>query len=187
MNRAGREYRTYREITTHIPEGRLATVRMPIQWLCKGTADLHERKADPDVQVESTCGEGNACRAGECVPTPVDTHTLEDYTPRDIFGGGDVPEEGSCFDTVGCMLLGSVVEPDDDCEILKPDTDLKHINVALLVHDDGICDSAGVNCFVPLNGQSVEGWRVSGMMADACSCRAPPVARCKRGRCARCN
>lgn len=162
MKGSGREFRTYREITTRIPEGQLKTVRMPIQWLCKGTAEPAASSGmDTDVEVESTCGPGNACRAGECVPTPVDAHTLEDYAARDIFGGGDAPEAGSCFDTVGCMMLGSVVEPDTDCQIAKPNSELERINVALLVHDDGICDSAGINCFVPLNGESVEGWRVS--------------------------
>jgi hypothetical protein len=158
----GLEWRTFRETTTTVPTDRIAKLRMPIQWLCKGQAD--GVPADPDApdlkpRAQSTCGAGSTCKAGQCEPTKVDVPDLPDYTPESVYGGGATEEEGSCFDTISCMMRGAVVTPDGDCTIAKPAAE--NINVALRVANDGICDSVGVNCFVPLNGLDAEGWQLS--------------------------
>jgi hypothetical protein len=157
----GLDWRTFRETTTTVPTDRIATLRMPIQWLCKG--QVEDALVDPDSpnlkpHARSTCGEGSTCKAGHCQPSKVDVPDLPDYAPEFVYGGGASEEEGSCFDTISCMMRGAVVMPDAGCTIAKPDSD--DINVALRVSNDGICDSVGVNCFVPLNGLDLEGWRL---------------------------
>ncbi|HKU37890.1 MAG TPA: hypothetical protein VJR89_07080 [Polyangiales bacterium] len=159
----GLEWRTYREATTTVPTNRIATLRMPIQWLCKGQVESVPPD-DPDSPLEtphaqSTCGAHATCKAGHCQPSNIDLPDLPDYTPELTYGGGATPEQGSCFDTAACMVRGGVVEPDADCTIRAPDS--PDINVALRVAKDGICDSVGVNCFVPLNGLDHEGWTYS--------------------------
>ena len=158
----GLEWRTFRETITTVPTDRIANLRMPIQWLCKGQVEAVPQDPDsPDLQpsARSTCGEGFTCKAGRCQPSKFDVANLPDYTPELVYGGGADEDEGSCFDTLSCMMRGAVVAPDADCTIPKPASE--DINVALRVSNDGICDSVGVNCFVPLNGLDPEGWQIS--------------------------
>jgi hypothetical protein len=163
---AGRKlgtWRTYREIVTTVPANRTALLRMPLQWLCDGSAQLPADSADalPGMQKpESTCEPGYTCRAGTCQPSEVEEVMLGTYDPRLVFGGGDLPEKGACFDTVPCMIGGTIAEPDADCTIAKPDA--APFNVALRVPSDGICDEGGTSCFVPLNGEHEEGWTTEG-------------------------
>lgn len=152
--------RTLREVTTTIPTDRIATLRMPVQWLCDGTA-VQGTEADGGVGYQSTCGPGATCEAGQCVASQVQESTLADYEPQAIFGGGSAPTSkgqttGTCFDTVACMVSGTVEAPDDQCTVDLPPGD--DVNVALRVADDGICDTTGTQCFVPLDGDSTEGW-----------------------------
>jgi hypothetical protein len=155
----GLSWQTFREAITRVPHDRIATLRMPLQWLCKGQVEavsdsdgspLHRQRA------QSTCGNGNTCRAGKCEASDVDGPALPDYAPADLYGGGDTPESGSCFDTVGCMDGASPVTPDADCTIETPRTD--RFNVALRVIEDGICAADGADCYVPLNANDPEGW-----------------------------
>jgi hypothetical protein len=160
--RKGDSWRTFREITTTIPEDRIAELRMPVQWLCDGTAQTvstPDGQGGTNVRVLSTCDDGNTCIAGRCVPSTVDNATLPDYAPDAVFGGSDDPAKGSCFDTLACMIKGSPVAPDDHCTIAKPDG--AALNVGLRVADDGICDSTNTICFVPLDGNSPEGWTLT--------------------------
>lgn len=147
----GPEPRTLRELITTVPTDRSAHVRMPIQWLCDDRAMLEGN------EVVSTCGEGFTCAAGRCIEKVVPEPSLPDYTPEEVFGGGATAEEGSCFDTVGCMQSAEPVVPDVDCTIQRPVEG--DVNVALRVTDDGVCAGSGRPCFVPLNGNSDEGWR----------------------------
>jgi hypothetical protein len=158
----GISWRTYREATMSIPQDRIARLHMPVQWLCKGQVEDATRNDTPfeKPQAKSTCDDGYACRAGRCEKSKIDSMRLPDYTPEDVFGGGKTAEEGSCFDTLGCMAQGRTVMPDADCRIPKPER--KPINVALRVLNDGICDSSGLNCYVPLDHDEAEGWRERG-------------------------
>jgi hypothetical protein len=156
----GRDWRTYREVTLPVPRDRSATLRMPIQWLCKGQAKAALDDSSFEPRGMSTCDEGYACRAGQCERIAIDEEELDDYRPEDVFGGGKTPDQGSCFDTVQCMSLASEVVPDADCTFPRPDGE--DFNVALRVLNDGICDASGVRCFVPLDAESSEGWSFDG-------------------------
>ena len=152
IGKKGARSRTLRETITTIPQNRAASLRMPIQWLCD------DRVEDTKDGVVSTCDEGFTCSGGRCIEQEVPEPTLPEYTPEDVFGGGTVPSEGSCFDTVGCMQVGSIAAPDEECTIQAP-TGQDDVNVALRVIDDGICDAGNKSCFVPLDGNSDDGWR----------------------------
>lgn len=161
-------WRTFREVITTVPVDRQASLRMPIQWLCDGTAKM---TADPEAAgsgrqlVSSTCGDGNSCVAGQCVPSPVPEALLPDFKPQQIFGGTSDPATGSCFDTVACMAGGVVVEPsDEDCSVPAPASlgQGGGVNVALRVPGNGICDQTSGTCFVPLDADSPEGWSFVG-------------------------
>jgi hypothetical protein len=157
------KWRTFREAITMVPSDRTASLRMPVQWLCDGTARGVAPQDDSPLTmmgVESTCGEGNTCKAGKCVPSDLEPSVLTDYAAERVFGGAAKPNEGTCFDTIRCMVEGMMVVPDERCTIAKPAGDA--VNVALRVTADGICDSSGTVCFVPLDGQSDEGWSTQG-------------------------
>jgi hypothetical protein len=197
--REGLSWRTYREATMQIPRDRIARLHMPIQWLCKGQAESANTNDSPleKQRAKSTCDAGYACRAGRCEKAAIKESSLPDYTPEEVFGGGTTPDEGSCFDTLGCLAQGRTVPPDEDCRIPKPEA--KRINVALRVLNDGICDTGGLNCYVPLDRDEKEGWRVAGdqlqlppavcdkmreglvravLVADACEPKTSSVPTC---------
>ncbi|MGO9833053.1 MAG: hypothetical protein ACLP1X_02425 [Polyangiaceae bacterium] len=154
--------RTLRQLITTIPTDRVAILRMPVQWLCDGTAQPTSGSGDGGSDYQSACGAGATCEAGECVPSQVSSTTLAAYQPQAVFGGGSAPTgkaptAGTCFDTVACLVSGSVETPDDQCTVPTP-TGGAGVNVGLRVADDGICDTTGTTCFVPLDGDSAEGW-----------------------------
>ena len=154
--------RTLRQVVTTVPADRVATLRMPVQWLCDGSAQAVVQQ-DGTVAYESTCGAGATCKAGECVVAQVPEVMLEDYQAQNIFGGGTAPQAsgqtaGTCFDTVPCLVGGGLQTPDDQCTVALPAGDPTTVNVALRVANDGICDTTGTTCFVPLDGNSAEGW-----------------------------
>jgi hypothetical protein len=155
--------RTLREVITTVPTDRIATLRMPVQWLCDGTA-MTVHQSDGSVSYESSCGAGSTCKGGRCVVSDVMPSTLESYQAGAIFGGGAAPAAketttGTCFDTISCMVSGALMKPDDQCTIPIPAGDDSTLNVALRVANDGICDTTGAICFVPLD-KSDEGWTI---------------------------
>jgi hypothetical protein len=168
LGKKGAKTRTLRETVTTVPEDRIASLRMPIQWLCDDSA----RPTD-EGDVETTCDRGYTCSAGRCVESEVPEPSLPDYAPEDVFGGGSTPEAGSCFDTVACMGAGQTAEPDVNCSIQRPSGGVA-LNVALQVEDDGICDESNIACFVPLDGESDDGWRSVGERVSL------PPAACDR-------
>ncbi|HEY2734479.1 MAG TPA: hypothetical protein VGI70_10870, partial [Polyangiales bacterium] len=158
--RKGDAWRTFREVTTVVPPDHTALLRMPVQWLCDGTArsvSTPDGTGGTDVHVLSTCDDGNTCIAGRCIPSTIDNSSLPSYAGESVFGGSSDPKQGRCFDTIACMIKGAAVQPDEHCTIAKPDGDAP-LNVALRVANDGICDPTGTVCFVPLDGHSAEGW-----------------------------
>lgn len=162
MGRRKGVWRTFREAITTVPSDRTASLRMPIQWLCDGSARTMPSADDPTrAEVRSTCDDEHSCVAGRCVPSPIEMTALPTYRPEAVFGGSAVPKQGTCFDTVACMTRGSVVEPRTaDCTIAKP-AGVDQLNLALRVASGGICDASGGTCFVPLDAGSGEGWVVT--------------------------
>jgi hypothetical protein len=154
--------RTIRQVVTTVPTDRAATLRMPVQWLCDGTTQT-VATADGGVAYQSSCGPDATCKEGECVVSTVDSTTLTTYTPQIVFGGGNAPSAGqtttgSCFDTLPCMLAGTIETPDDQCTVDLPPGG--NVNVALRVAGNGICDTTGTTCFVPLDENPDEGWSI---------------------------
>jgi hypothetical protein len=162
----GSEARMFNKVQTAIPGSRLATLRMPVQWLCDGSAS---RIADDTY--ESACsarnGDEYSCVAGTCQPAQVDVDDLPDFDAAAIFGGGSGPDDllGTCFDTTACFDDGENVEPNADCEIEVDVPSGGELNVALkFPFDDaepdespGICGENG--CYVPLDKDERFGWR----------------------------
>ncbi|HSY25405.1 MAG TPA: hypothetical protein VK841_24945, partial [Polyangiaceae bacterium] len=154
--------RTIRQAIATVPTDRAATLRMPVQWLCDGTTQA-VAAADGGVAYQSNCGPNGTCKEGQCVDSTVDSTMLTTYTPQVVFGGGSAPSAGqtttgSCFDTLPCMLPGTVEAPDDQCTVALPAGD--GVNVALRVAGNGICDTTGTTCFVPLDEDPEEGWSI---------------------------
>ena len=155
--------RTLRQVITTVPSEGTAMLRMPVQWLCSGKV---KPVAGPDggISYESECGADATCQAGKCVAAAVESATLPSYEPASVFGGGAAPSStgkvaGACFDTIACLLTGTVAVPDDQCTLPLPLTGgATNVNVGLRVANDGICDTTGTTCFVPLDGSSAEGW-----------------------------
>ena len=166
------EARTFAKVVTTVPTSRIATLRVPIQWLCDGTA-----RADGE-EYASTCdptGDGEdvederACVAGECKSVVVDSLLLPDYQPEDIFGGDTGPDgfSGKCFDTETCFDQGFEVVPTDDCELDLDVPEGSGVNVALqfpreVEGEDGTGICGEVACYVPLDQDPTYGWSVAG-------------------------
>jgi len=150
--------RVLREVVTTVPEDRIAMLRMPIQWLCEGTAVSDGSGIDPKdpAGITTTCGDEETCLAGTCASADVDSSTLPDYSAEKVFGGGSTPEDGSCFDTLACFASAETVEVDEGCTVADPGGD---VNVAMVLPagGDGICDAQ--RCLIPLSGESETGWQ----------------------------
>lgn len=156
------EWRTFREVVTTVPTDRSSLLRLPVQWLCDGSARevTSMNNGVKETRVVSSCeSDGYSCRAGKCVPNLLEKEqedALPEYQPELVFGGAADPDEGTCFDTLSCMTVGHVVEPDENCSVDKPASGTP--NLALRVTDDGICDDEGTTCFVPLDEDEQLGW-----------------------------
>lgn len=164
-----------REAVTTVPEGRTATMQVPIQFLCYGSAEVErdeqgqaKRDAQGRVLVKSNCAEGQTCVAGSCAPAAVKSEELPDYEPAEVFGGGSGNGDGLCFDTVACFqssasaeldVAGFVASNGEVCKAAIPGGNAD-INVALLTQGGGICGDTA--CFVPLDSGSDAGFRVEG-------------------------
>ncbi|MBK8219170.1 MAG: hypothetical protein IPK71_36050 [Myxococcales bacterium] len=102
-----------REVVTKIPKGRVAGMKMPIEWLCAGESSV---KGEIRQAAENQCPAGQTCSAGSCVPS--DSFPLDDpYDAKNVFGGGDDKGQGgSCFSTESCFsaVQTVAVTPVDD-------------------------------------------------------------------------
>jgi formylglycine-generating enzyme required for sulfatase activity len=144
--------RVMRETVTTIPVQRIATLRVPIEWLCDESARMQSG------EVESTCPTEETCVSGMCMASAVDSDDLPDFRPSDIFGGGDGSGNGTCFDVAQCFANAVTLSVDaSTCRATLP-TDEPTLNVALKLPGtgDGIC-SGGV-CLVPLDGGEGGQW-----------------------------
>ena len=161
--------RLLREIVTTVPTSRVATLRVPIEFLCDGAAAAErdpmgqvKRDGAGRVVIKDNCPEGLTCAAGACVPEEIPSETLPDYDVRDIFGGGTGIGDGSCFDTAQCLEEATLAELDRVTFAADPLTCRAagggDINVALSTQGPGMCGKSG--CFVALDAESDSGWKV---------------------------
>jgi hypothetical protein len=109
------------------------------------------------VVVKNNCPDGQTCVNGACETAEVDSSTLKEFAPEEIFGGGSGEGDGSCFDVGACFTESApvVIDPavlDDGaapCTFDAPEG----VNVGLVTEGDGICGTAG--CFVALDAEQV--------------------------------
>jgi hypothetical protein len=165
------EPRTLREVVTPIPADRVATLTIPIEWLCVG-----QTRTDDAGSIVSTCDNGETCVAGACESVVVDFEALPDYDASAIFGGGDGTGTGSCFDTLECFASGAAVEVDlDTCSISELSAaEIREVNLALVLEPEatGICGPEV--CLVPLDRGGSSGWAERDGVIEL------PVAVCER-------
>ncbi|HWA74481.1 MAG TPA: hypothetical protein VG937_19180 [Polyangiaceae bacterium] len=154
----GATVRTLNRAVTTIPQDRIATLRVPIQWLCDG--QVKPTEGVPDSYDSSCKNPDEACVAGECRRVKVDSATLPDYRAQEISGGSADPAHGLCFDTVPCLDSGRDVVPDAQCRLALPPAEVNNLNVALRLPPGraGICNQTG-NCYVPLD-RGENGWQL---------------------------
>jgi hypothetical protein len=144
--------RIVREAVTTIPAARLATLHMPLNYLCDATAV----EAQPG-QVTSTCAAGLTCVQGVCAPSEVSEDSLPTFAPSapnaSTPGSGDT----SCFDVTKCFEASNEYPLDlSDCSIETPPGAVpEKLTLALKepLSAAGICDSAA--CWVVLDQ---DGW-----------------------------
>ncbi|MDC0741587.1 hypothetical protein [Polyangium mundeleinium] len=166
--------RVVRDAVTTVPRDRVATLPVPIEFLCDGAA---KPKTDPSGKpvrdddgkliYESTCGDGLTCKAGKCVTEVVPETELVTYEPEETFGGGTGNGDGTCFDTGTCFegatgLALDLAAFDADgttCRAAVPSGMFTAgvFNVGLETQGSGMCTAKG--CFVALDAQSDGGWK----------------------------
>lgn len=134
--------RVVRQVVTTVPSDRVASLQIPLRFVCDGSGE------DENGEAKSTCPEGQTCIAGSCQDRTIDSSTLPDYEEDDVFAGGH------CFDAATCWDVPTPADVDpSDCTIAGA----SNVNVGLAVGGDGICGPSG--CFVTLDANSDEGWQ----------------------------
>ncbi len=158
----GQEVRVFSKSVTTIPRSRIATLHVPIQWLCDGQVlDLgegtYDTSCEPDGEYETSC------RAGSCERVDVNSEELPDYVPSQVFGGGAAPgdELGVCFSVENCLGNGFEVDPNlEDCTVELEIEEGQELNFGLTMTQasgDGICQDGG-SCYIPLDQDDLFGW-----------------------------
>jgi hypothetical protein len=160
------EARTFSKVVTTVPRNRIATLRVPVQWLCEGSA-IEVASETYESNCDSVGGVERACVAGECKDVRVDEATLPSYSAPDVYGGGLGPDDfqGACFPTVECFRGGFDVTPNPDCtvRVAVPPTGALNFAIKLPPGSDGICDEQGDGaCYVPIDQSERYGWREVG-------------------------
>jgi hypothetical protein len=154
--------RMIREVVTTVPTDRAATLPIPIEFLCDGTAVVVTdpitgkpiRNSKGDLAFKSTCDEGMTCSAGKCVDVSLPEVALADYSGGLVFGGGTGKQDGDCFDAASCFDDATIADVNlGNCTIQAGND----VNVALLTQGAGSCGPSG--CFVPLDAESDAGWQ----------------------------
>lgn len=160
--------RVERDAVTPFPDGYLGELRLPLDYLCVGTAEL-----DTDGGVSSTCPGGMTCVQGSCMTSTVPSSAVPTYNPSSVYGGGDGGagseaggEDGTlggCFDVQDCFAAATPATVNETaCSLPLPAgvTSGANLNVALQfpVGGDGVCGTAA--CWVVFSAGS--DWTLSG-------------------------
>jgi len=156
-----------REATSEVPANRQALLRLPLEFLCTGSAIDTSMLGSPSSDtIADSCPTGQSCVLGTCRKDAVDVTTLPTYTAGLVFGGGDGGAgAGSCFPTATCFGSAATVTPSSTCTVpVPPGINAAELNVALQTtgaNPPGICSGAGP-CFIPLDMSATEGWTLNG-------------------------
>ncbi len=156
----GSKARTFSKVITTVPKDRIATLNMPIQWLCDNSAQEIEGQS-----YESTCppvgGVETACVAGVCQDVNFPEAKMPTFSPPEVFGGGmdATDSSGKCFDTVSCFEPGFDVTPNAACRVTIKAPARRPLNFAIVPKktNEGICGTNG-HCYVPLDKNEIFGW-----------------------------
>ena len=167
--RKGAAVKVLREVVTTVPSTRSALLRMPLQFLSFGSAQLVGRPpasaaidAVDQQPVATTCADPTQTNvAGTCTATHVDAASLPTFQVADVFGGGDENGGGTCFDVLPCFATS--VRRDvstSDCTIDATGLTSGTANVALETgaapDAPGFCNET--TCLVPLDFATQTGW-----------------------------
>lgn len=163
---------TFSKVVTTLPRERIATLRVPIQWLCTG--QVTEFGQGADKQFVSKCmpnkGKDQSCLAGSCADVDVDESSLPEFVPTEVFGGGEYANDpsGKCFDVQGCFKLGVDLAPDLDpdsptyCQASLEVPENYTVNFAMNTGPlgAGVCDDndPAAPCYVVLDQSETFGW-----------------------------
>lgn len=153
-----------RESVSKVPKGRVAGLKIPIEWLCTGEENVQGTTKETAT---GTCPAGETCSAGSCVPaTDV---TLDDpYDQAAVFGGGDARGNGgTCFPVDRCFAEALTLEVAPVANGADCSFSLDGVTNVGLVPSDGAGVLAGRRAVVPL----VEG--SSGFRRDGATVRLP--------------
>ncbi|HEY5958024.1 MAG TPA: thrombospondin type 3 repeat-containing protein, partial [Polyangiaceae bacterium] len=155
--------RVVRELRTTIPHERVGLVPMPVQWLCEG--ELATDLKSSTCFAESSGGK-KTCNVGRCADNVVPEDGIEDFALKDVYGGYesslDAARHGACFDVLRCFDASKRVELDlDTCTFTRPEG-MKTPNVGLVVKQDGHCNPASGQCYIPLDSSKAFGWVATG-------------------------
>ncbi len=153
--------RVLREVITTVPSDRVATLPVPLHWLC---ADARSVKTDPKGEVVSACPDEQTCVAGSCDTSTVESTKLSEYSEASVFGGGTAAGDGKCFDLAGCFNTAfplNAMQP--GCKLgIPPGQDTSLMNFGLRSGKDGAGTCNQDSCVVPLDFGPTDGWRVQG-------------------------
>lgn len=169
------EAQTFSKVITTMPRQRIATLRVPMQWLCTG--QVLQLGKGVDAEYASKCqpegGNETSCVAGTCVDVHVPEADLPTYSAPDVFGGGQYANDpsGTCFDVQACFKLGVDLAPDLDpksptyCQasIAVPANFDVNFAVKTPPGGAGVCDDedSEAPCYVVLDQSDTFGWKAA--------------------------
>jgi hypothetical protein len=148
--------RIERSAVTPVPAGHLGKLRLPLNYLCDGTAN---------ADGTSTCGAGLTCQLGSCRTSTVAAADVPVYQSTGPADGGatSIMSVGGCFDVLACFAGATVASVEEiTCTLPLPDQAMAgRLNVALAlpVGGKGICNGQG--CWVALD-EGPDGWTIEG-------------------------
>jgi hypothetical protein len=171
-----RDAQTFSKVITTVPTDRIATLHVPLQWLCQGqvvqvgngTDAVYDSSCDPSADEQE-----QSCVFGTCAPVHVDESELPTFSATEVFGGGRRAGDpsGQCFDVQGCFRTGVDVTPNLDetsrsyCEVELDVPSGREASFAIRLPPGsaGICDETDdtASCYVPLDQSERLGWRES--------------------------
>ena len=151
------EAHVVQKITTTVPGDRIATLHMPVEWLC------WDQVTGSGEDVDDNCGADATCVAGDCKDSHVDSSSLQTYTGKNVFGGASGPGAGgTCLDVLTCFSQGYQTPVDtSDCSVALPSgatDETTNVGLVLPLGNLGICSSS--TCMVALTQDSWSGYTI---------------------------